>query len=278
MSRLFHRMLRDRTTVAGLILLVLIALMAIAGPLLAIAPAQVRIDQRLMPPSSVAWFGTDRLGGDILTNIVLGAGITLTISATTVAIGVVIGVPIGLVTGYYRNWASDALMRIADIALAVPQIVLAIAITQTLGPSTKSIVLALSFTYWPFWTRLVYAETRSIRNEIFVESAIALGVPAWRVMALHILPAIASSIVVRTSIGIGGTILAAATLGFLGLGTPPPTPEWGRMIAESREYLPEAWWYALAPGLAIFLTVLGAYLFGDGLRDILDPHTQQPLG
>lgn len=277
MSRLLHRVLHDRTTMAGVILLMLIALMAMAGPLLSIAPAQVRIDQRLMPPSSVAWLGTDRLGADILTNIVLGAGITLAISVATVAIGVLIGVPIGLVAGYYRNWTSDALMRIADIALAVPQIVLAIAITQALGPSIKSIVLALSFTYWPFWTRLVYAETRSIRNEIFVESAIALGVPAWRVMALHILPAITSSIVVRTSLGIGGTILAAATLGFLGLGAPPPTPEWGRMIAESRQYLPEAWWYALAPGLAIFFTVLGAYLFGDGLRDILDPHTRRPV-
>ena len=277
MNRLVYRIIRDRTTMAGLILLVLIALMALTAPLLSLAPAQVRIDQRLMPPSSFAWFGTDRMGSDILTNIVLGAGITLTISATTVAIGVLIGVPIGLIAGYYRNWMSDALMRIADIALAVPQIVLAIAITQTLGPSIKTIVLALSFTYWPFWTRLVYAETRSIRNEIFVESAIALGVPAWRVMALHILPGIASSIVVRTSIGIGATILAAATLGFLGLGAPPPTPEWGRMIAESREYLPDAWWYALAPGLAIFFTVLGTYLFGDGLRDILDPRTRRPL-
>ena len=171
----------------------------------------------------------------------------------------------------------DALMRIADIALAVPQIVLAIALTQAFGPSIESVILALSLTYWPLWARLVYAETRSIRNEIFIESAVALGVPAWRVMVLHILPSIASSIVVRTSIGVGVTILAATTLSFLGLGAPPPTPEWGRMIAESREYLPEAWWYPLAPGMAIFLTVLGCYLFGDGLRDILDPRTRQAL-
>ncbi len=277
MKNFLSRLVRDRMTMVGLFLLAAMGLIALSGPLLAIDPPEVRIDQRLMPPSPSAWFGTDRLGSDMFANIVFGAGITLLIAGITVTISVLIGVPIGLVAGYYSNWASDALMRIADIALAIPQIVLAIAITQTLGPSVKSIVLALSLTYWPFWTRLVYAETRSVRNEIFVESAVALGVPPWRVMVLHILPAIASSIVVRTSIGMGATILTAATLGFLGLGAPPPTPEWGRMIAESREYLPEAWWYPLAPGMAIFLTVLGSYLFGDGLRDILDPRTRQPL-
>jgi len=277
MNRLFRRVLRDRTTMAGLILLSFVLLAALSAPLLSIDPAEVRIDRRLMPPSSDAWFGTDRLGSDIFTSIVLGAGITLLIAGITVAIGVLIGVPIGLVAGYYRNWFSDALMRIADIALAIPQIVLAIALTQAFGPSIKSVVLALSLTYWPLWARLVYAETRSIRNEIFIESAVALGVPARRVMVLHILPSVASSIVVRTSIGVGVTILAATTLSFLGLGAPPPTPEWGRMIAESREYLPEAWWYPLAPGMAIFLTVLGCYLFGDGLRDILDPRTRETL-
>ena len=277
MNRLFRRVLRDRTTMVGFFLLAFVFLAALSAPLLSLDPAEMRIDQRLMPPSSEAWFGTDRLGSDILTNVVLGAGLTLAISGITIAIGVLIGVPIGLLAGYYRNWISDALMRTADIALAIPQIVLAIALTQTFGPSLKSVVLALSLTYWPLWARLVYAETRSIRNEIFIEAAVALGAPAWRVMVLHILPSIASSIVVRTSIGVGVTIMAATTLSFLGLGAPPPTPEWGRMIAESREYLPEAWWYPLAPGMAIFLTVLGSYLFGDGLRDILDPRSRQPL-
>ncbi len=275
MNRLAQRLVRDRMALLGLILLALLALAALSAPLLATHPGEFQLDQRLMPPSPDALFGTDRMGSDIFTSILLGARVTLLIASVTVAMGVLIGVPIGLVAGYYRNWISDALMRIADIALAVPQIVLAIAITQTLGPSIKSVVLALSLTYWPFWTRLVYAETRSIRNEVFIESAVALGASPLRVMVLHILPAIASSIVVRTSIGVGATILAAATLGFLGLGSPPPTPEWGRMIAESREYLPDAWWYPLAPGMAIFLTVLGFYLFGDGLRDVLDPSTRR---
>lgn len=277
MRDLVRQFARDRIALLGPILLTALVLVALLAPLLANYPAEFHLAQRLLPPSSGAPFGTDRMGSDIFASVVFGARATLLIASVTVALAVLIGVPIGLVAGYYRNGISDALMRIADIALAVPQIMLAIAITQTLGPSIKSIVLALSLTYWPFWTRLVYAETRSIRNEIFIEAAVALGASPGRVMVLHILPAIASSIVVRTSIGLGATIMASATLGFLGLGAPPPTPEWGRMIAESREYLPEAWWYPLAPGLAIFLTVLGFYLSGDGLRDILDPQTRRPL-
>ncbi len=149
------------------------------------------------------------------------------------------------------------------------------AIAQTLGPSIENVILALSITYWPFWARLVYAETRAALNETYVEAAIALGASPWRVMLLHVLPNISSSVIVRTTIGMGGTILTAAALGFLGLGPPAPAPEWGRTIAESREYLPDAWWYATMPGLAIFLVVMGFNLLGDGLRDILDPRTRR---
>jgi peptide/nickel transport system permease protein len=157
----------------------------------------------------------------------------------------------------------------------VPQIVLAIAISQTLGPSIENVVLSLAASFWPFWARLAYAETRSVKNEVFVESAIALGCSAPRVMLLHILPNIASPLIVRTSIGMGVTILNAAVLGFLGLGAPPTTPEWGRMINEAREFLPEAWWYVTFPGLAIFFVVMGFNLLGDGLRDILDPRIRR---
>jgi peptide/nickel transport system permease protein len=166
-------------------------------------------------------------------------------------------------------------MRVSDIFLAVPQIVLAIAISQTLGPSIENVILALSITYWPWFTRLVHAEVCSLKNETFIEAAIALGVPTWRIILLHVLPNVMSPIIVRTSIGMGFTILTASALGFLGLGAPPPAPEWGRMISESREFLPEAWWAALAPGLAIFLVVMGFNLLGDGLRDVLDPRIRR---
>jgi len=152
---------------------------------------------------------------------------------------------------------------------------LAIAIAQTLGPSIENVILALSVTYWPWFTRLVHAEVRSLKNEVFIEAASALGVPTWRVILLHVLPNVLSPIIVRASIGMGFTILTASALGFLGLGAPPPAPEWGRMISESREFLPEAWWSALAPGLAIFLVVMGFNLLGDGLRDILDPRIRR---
>jgi peptide/nickel transport system permease protein len=269
---------QDRAAMLGLSLIVLLILAAILAPVLSTFPEDVyefHTANRLQPPDSVNWLGTDRMGSDIFSRLLFGARITLMIALIAVGTAVAIGVPVGLIAGYYSAWPSQMLMRVSDIFLAVPQIVLAIAIAQTLGPSIENVILALSLTYWPFWARLVYAETRSLKNEVFIESAIALGASSWRVMVLHILPNIASAIIVRTSIGMGATILTAAVLGFLGLGAPPPTPEWGRMIAESREFLPEAWWYATAPGVAIFLVVMGFNLLGDGLRDILDPRIRR---
>jgi peptide/nickel transport system permease protein len=275
---IFFKLAKDRTTLLGAILILGLILAAILAPLLATHPADIsefHPSERLSGPSLEHYFGTDRMGSDIYSRLLYGARITISIAVIAIGVSVIVGVPIGLLAGYYRNWFSDALMRVSDIFLAVPQIILAIAIAQTLGPSIENVILALSATYWPFWTRLVYAETRSALNEPYVEASIALGAKPFRVMVFHVLPNISSSIIVRTTIGMGGTILTAAALGFLGLGPPPPSPEWGRMIAESREFLPEAWWYATAPGIAIFLVVMGFNLLGDGLRDILDPRTRR---
>ena len=275
-----RKFVRDRAALIGSVIILGLVLCAIFAPVLAPFPEDVyefHTANRLRAPDAVHVFGTDRMGSDVLSRILFGARITISIAVIAIGITVVIGVPIGLIAGYYGRWPGDALMRVSDIFLAIPQVVLAIAIAQTLGPSIENVILALSATYWPFWARLVYAETRSVKNEIFIESAIALGAPPWRVMLLHILPNIGSAIIVRTSIGMGNTILTAAILGFLGLGAPPPAPEWGRMIAESREFLPEAWWYATAPGLAIFLVVMGFNLLGDGLRDILDPRIRRAV-
>jgi peptide/nickel transport system permease protein len=268
------RLLRDRSARIGLIIVVALVLCAVFAGVLAPYPQDVdtyHLPRRLLGPSAANIFGTDRMGADILSRLLFGARLTILIAVVATSAAVLIGVPVGLVAGYYNNRFSDLLMRISDVFLAVPQIVLAIAIAQTLGPAIHNVILALSITYWPFWARLVYAETRSVRNEVFIEAAIALGASPLRVMVLHVLPSIASSVIVRTTIGLGGTILVAAALGFLGLGPPPPTPEWGRMIAESRAFLPQAWWYAAAPGIAILLVVMGFNLLGDGLRDALDP-------
>lgn len=275
---LLRKLAADRTAALGAFIIVALIFIAIAAPVLSTHPQDVsefNPPERLQGPSAEHFFGTDRMGSDVYSRLLFGARITITIAVIAIGVSVLIGVPVGLVAGYYRNWISDALMRVSDIFLAVPQIVLAIAIAQTLGPSIENVILALSATYWPFWARLVYAETRSALNETYVEASIALGASPWRVMLLHVLPNISSSLIVRTTIGMGGTILTAAALGFLGLGPPAPSPEWGRTIAESREFLPEAWWYATAPGLAIFLVVMGFNLLGDGLRDILDPRTRR---
>ena len=274
----WRRLLRDRSAMLGLAIIVALLLVAVFARPLANFPQDVTAyhpPNRLLPPGGRFWFGTDRMGGDIYSRLLFGARITILIAVVATSVSVLIGVAVGLVAGYYNNRVSDLLMRVSDVFLAVPQIVLAIAIAQTLGPAIQNVILALSVTYWPFWARLVYAETRSLRNEVFIEAAVALGASPLRVMARHVLPSIASSVIVRTTIGMGGTILVAAALGFLGLGPPPPSPEWGRMIAESRAFLPQAWWYAAAPGMAILLVVMGFNLLGDGLRDVLDPRLRR---
>ena len=272
------KLVRDPSAALGLLIILLLVAVALLAPILATHPDAVwdmNPRQRLLPPSETYLFGTDRMGADIYSRILFGARITLIIAMVAVGAALLIGVPIGLVSGWYGTWLGEALMRVSDIFLAVPQIVLAIAISQTLGPSIENVILALSITYWPWFTRLVHAEVRALKKETFIEAAIALGVPTWRIVLLHALPNVMSPIIVRTSIGMGFTILTASALGFLGLGAPPPAPEWGRMISASREFRPEAWWSALAPGLAIFLVVRGFKLLGDGLRDVLDPRIRR---
>lgn len=272
------RIARDRSALLGLVLIAALVLSAIFAPLLATHPddvVELHPAERLRAPGAEHWLGTDRMGSDMYSRLLFGARITILIGVIAVGASLLIGVPLGLVAGYYHTWVSDALMRVSDIFLAVPQVVLAIAIAQTLGPSLPNVILALSVTYWPWFARIVYAESRALEKEVFVESTQALGASPWRLVVLHVLPNIASPIIVRASIGMGFTILTAAALGFLGLGPPPPTPEWGRTIAEAREFLPDAWWYAAAPGFAIFLTVMGFNLLGDGLRDVLDPRLRR---
>jgi peptide/nickel transport system permease protein len=273
-----RRLARDRSALVGLLLIAGLVLCALLAPWLATHPDDVfelHPPKRLQAPSAQHLMGTDRMGSDIYSRLLFGARITILIGVIAVGASVLIGVPVGLVAGHYHHWASDALMRVSDIFLAVPQVVLAIAIAQTLGPSLPNVILALSVTYWPWFARLVYAETRNLQKEVFIESTTAIGASPWRLVALHVLPNVASPIIVRASIGMGFTILTAAALGFLGLGPPPPAPEWGRTIAEAREFLPAAWWYAAAPGFAIFLTVMGFNLLGDGLRDVLDPRLRR---
>jgi len=270
----------DRLARLGLIIIFALVFAAVFAPWLATFPEHAyafETSERLKPPDATYLLGTDRMGADIYSRVLFGARITIVIAVIAVGASILIGVPLGLVAGYWDGWWSNIIMRTSDMFLAIPQVILAIAIAQTLGPSIPNVILALSVTFWPWFTRLVFAETRALKKETFIEATMALGARPFRVIALHVLPNVASPIIIRTSLGMGFTILTAAALGFLGLGAQPPTPEWGRMIAESREYLPDAWWYALAPGLAIFLVVMGFNLLGDGLRDVLDPRIRRSV-
>jgi peptide/nickel transport system permease protein len=274
----WKRFSRDRLAFTGFLIILALVLTALLAGVLAPYPEdthKIHPASRLKSPSMKNLLGTDSMGRDILSRLLFGARVTLLISIIAVAVSLLVGVPLGLIAAYFENWLSELIMRIADIFLSFPQIILAIFLAQTLGPSIPNVILALSITYWPWFTRIVFAETKTLKKSVFIEASEALGASHLRMVLLHLLPNISSPIIVRSSIGMGYTILTAAVLGFLGVGAQPPTPEWGVTIAESRQYLPEAWWYATFPGLAIFLVVLGFNMLGDGLRDILDPRIRR---
>jgi peptide/nickel transport system permease protein len=273
-----RRFLADRAALAGLVLILALTTLAVLGEHLAPFPEdafEAKPWQRLEPPSATHPFGTDALGRDVLSRVILGARIAIAVALSVVFGAMAIGVPLGLVAGYRGGWAGEAIMRVTDVFQSVPQLVLALALAAILRPSLTTAMIGLTLTYWPFFTRIVYGETRRIRAAPFVEALEAANIATWRIVALHVLPNAAPAIIVRATIGMGVTILTAAALGFLGMGAEPPTPEWGLMISEARKHLPDAWWFSLFPGLAILLTVLAFNLFGDGLRDVIDPRLRR---
>jgi peptide/nickel transport system permease protein len=262
----------------GLVIIGLLVCTALFAPYMAPFPEDVSATHaahRLRAPSWTHPLGTDTLGRDIYSRVLFGGRITLMVSFAVVGACLLIGVSTGLVAGYCDNIASHLIMRTADIFLAVPRVILALAMAQALGPSLPNLILALTVTYWPWFTVIVAAEAKSVKTSTFVEATEALGVGTSRTVLGHILPNMLSPIIVRATLSMGTTIMTAAVLGFLGMGAQPPTPEWGSMIAEARLYLPDAWWYALAPGLAIFFVVMGFNLLGDSLRDLLDPRLRR---
>jgi peptide/nickel transport system permease protein len=269
---------QDTSAVIGTIVVLVLLLTAILAPWLAPYPEDVRKVhpmQRLEAPSWKHPFGTDDVGCDMLSRVIFGTRVTILIIFVSTSVSMIIGVLIGILSGYYGGWLSIIAMRITDVFLAIPQIILAIALAQALGPSIPNVILAIALSYWPLFARIVYSETMSIKSRLFVEATLAIGAKNLRVIALHIFPNVLPSIIVRTTIGMGTVILVAAVLGFLGVGAQPPTPEWGLMVANSREYLPESWWFATFPGLAIFVVVMSFNLLGDGLRDIIDPRLRR---
>jgi peptide/nickel transport system permease protein len=273
-----RRFLQDTSAVVGLAIVLFAIFVALFADQLAPYPLDAyesHLLQRLQPPSWDFPFGTDNLGRDIFSRVILGTQSALIVALSVVGASTLIGVPAGLLAGYFGGWLAEAIMRLTDVFLAVPQLILALALAQLMSPSLETAMIALTLTYWPFFARVVYAETRRLKVSVFVEALQGLGAGDLRVMFLHVLPNSASPIIVRATIGMGFTILTAAVLGFLGMGATPPEPDWGLAIAESRQYLPEAWWFATFPGLAIFAAVFGFNLLGDGVRDIVDPRLRR---
>ena len=278
MRAILAKLSRDAPAMLGLAIVVVVVLLAIFGPWLAPFPedaASSHLARRLRPPTAQYLFGTDNLGRDIFSRVILGARGALSIALTVVLAAMLIGVPLGLLAGFRRGWLSELIMRVTDVVLAIPQLVLALALAQLMSPSLETAMLALSLTYWPFFTRIVYAETRRLSASLFVDALRGVGAGTGRIVFLHILPNAISPVIVRATIGLGFTILVAAVLGFLGMGATPPAPDWGLTIAESRVYLPNAWWYVTFPCLAILFTVMGFNLLGDGLRDLVDPRIRR---
>jgi len=269
---------RDLAAVLGLAIVALAVVVALVGDPLLVDAADAftpNLRARLLPPSWEHPFGTDNLGRDIFSRVVLGTGGALAVALSVVVASMLVGVPLGLLAGYMDGLPSEGVMRFTDVFLAVPQLILAIAIAQILGRGMEAAIVALAATYWPFFCRTVYAETRRVRTNLFVEALEGLGASRWRILALHVLPNVASPIIIRATIGMGFIILTSAVLGFLGVGATPPSPDWGLAISEGRKYMPEHWWMTTFPGLAILCLVLGFNLLGDGVRDLLDPRLRR---
>jgi len=277
MTALRHLM-RDPVAAFGLVLVLFALFVAAFAPWLAPFPDDAfesNIMQRLRPPSREFLFGTDNLGRDIFSRVILGTRSALLVAVSVVLAAMMIGVPIGLLAGWRDGWVSEGLMRFTDVFLAVPQLILALALGQLLAPGIFTAMVALALTYWPFFARTVFAETRRLRGALFVDALAGIGAHPARILFLHVLPNAAPAVLVRATIGMGFTILTAAILGFLGVGATPPTPDWGLAVAEARQHLPDAWWFATFPGLAILFLVLGFNLLGDGLRDAADPRLRR---
>lgn len=254
----------------GLVLLLLVT--ALFAPWLAgRSPIEQDLANRLAPPSAEHWLGTDELGRDIWARIVWGSRITLTIVGIVVVIVGPLGLLVGTVAGYLGGWVDTMLMRLTDVFLAFPRLILALALAAALGPGIENAILAIAVTAWPPYARLARAETLTIRNSDFIAAAIVQGASTPRILSGHVVPLCLASVIVRLTLDMAGIILTAAGLGFLGLGAQPPAPEWGAMIASGRQYVLDQWWVAAMPGAAIFLVSLGFNLLGDGLRDVLDP-------
>ena len=274
----FRRARRNLLTATGFSLVACMIILAMLAPWIAPYPKDtmaVHIDARFQPPSMQHFFGTDDLGRDIFSRVIFGTRISLRIGMLVVALALSIGLPLGIIAGTFGGLIDEILMRITDIFLSFPPLLLAMAISATLGASLENSMIAIAIAWWPWYARLIRAEAISIREREYVEAAQAAGASWRRIIFYHILPNSLAPVIVQASMDFGSVILTSASLSFLGLGAQSPTPEWGLMINVGRTFFLTHWWIVTFPGLAILVSVLSFNLSGDGLREILDPKSQR---
>ena len=257
---------------AGITVTIFTAFVALfANNLAPYNPLAINLAERLQPPSATYLFGTDQLGRDVLSRVIAGYRISAVMGVEIVILGGVSGSFLGLIAGYLGGKVDEIIMRVTDMFLAFPSLVLAMAISAALGPSLEHTFIAVAAVWWPAYARLVRGSVLSVKENEYVEAAKAVGESEWRIMFIEVLPNVSSSIIIQATLDLGKAILTAAGLSFIGFGAQPPIPEWGAMISSGRDFIAHQWWVATFPGLAILLTVIGFNLLGDGLRDALDP-------
>lgn len=274
-----YRFRSSKLSVVGLVIVVALLVLAAVGPWFVPFPehvtGSVNLAEKFQSPSFRHWFGTNEVGQDVFSLTVAGARISLFVGVMVVVLGSLIGTVLGAVAGYLGGRVDDIIMRLTDLFLTLPGLILAMAIAAALGPGIVNAMLAISLAWWPGYCRLVRGEVVVRKGEMYVTAARAVGAGPMRVVFRHILPNIVSPLTVKMSLDMGFAILTAASLGFVGIGVKPPTPEWGSLLSTARSYMPDFWWTAIFPGSAIFLAVFGFNLLGDGLRDVLDPRARR---
>jgi peptide/nickel transport system permease protein len=278
-TRTFFKLLfRNKMTGAAFIIIGILIVVAILAPVLAPYPEQGRgganMVEKLLAPSASHWLGTDEMGRDVLSRILFGARISLVISTITIALALLIAVPLGVISGYYGGVVDEILMRVTDVFLSFPPLLIAIVVASFMGPSLKNAVIAIVIAWWPWYARVIRAQVMAMKERPFVAAARCIGTSDWTIMFSHILPNCISPVIIQASMDMGSVLITAASLSFIGLGAQAPQPEWGLIVSTARRYILDSWWYSVFPGLAIFITVLSFNLIGDGLREVLDPRTR----
>ena len=270
---------RNKLSLTALIILVLLIVGALLAPYIIPYPEDLadatHTQIKLQAPSLKHLMGTDELGRDIFSRVVYGARVSLSAALAAVGLSLVIGIPLGAIAGSFGGWVDNLIMRITDVFLSFPPLLLAIAMVAVMGSSLNNAILAIALSWWPWYTRLIRGQAISVKERKFVQAAETIGTGRMKIIFKNIIPNCISPVIVQASMDIGGVILTVASLSFLGLGAQLPTPEWGLMISMGRRFFPDSWWYCIFPGLAIFVTVLCFNLLGDAIREILDPKTRK---